>query len=357
MKKYYNEPYIDINLYKEIYEVDGKVNTTEYGGVNENTRIKFNCLVCGKETEKRIGYRQRSFKQMCRICLRTSTCMEKYGAASFSSTAAFKEKTKQTCMERYGVDNYAKTSECTDKMKATCLEKYGVDNYAKTSECYDKIRATCIERYGVKSYAQTQECRDKKKSTCMERYGYVTNLQTEESKEKAKQTCLERYGVDNYTKTDEYKEKSKQTCLEKYGVDNYAKSDEFVDKSKQTCIERYGADNYAQTVESHHHRKTRIEYNGEYFDSKPEFEFYKRCIEEGKSIIRHPKRLEYVYESKIHYYFPDFEVDNELIEIKGSHFLNPETGKWWNPFDHSQDKKSEAKFDCAIKNGVKIIYV
>lgn len=104
-------------------------------------------------------------------------------------------------------------------------------------------------------------------------------------------------------------------------------------------------------------RRTRLEYKGISFDSKPELEFYKKCEAEGMEIKRHPIKLEYFYNNEKHYYFPDFEVDGVLIEIKGRQFLNPSTSKWHNPFDHNKDGLVEAKFDCAIRNGVKIIYV
>ena len=45
----------------------------------------------------------------------------------------------------------------------------------------------------------------------------------------------------------------------------------------------------------------------------------------------------------------------KLIEIKGDQFLK-EDGTWQNPFDHTEDDKYEAKHQCAISNGIEIMY-
>lgn len=383
MKKQYKEPYIDLETVLSIYEVDGRINDTGFTGVKDNTHVKFECTQCGRSAEKNIWrFRSSNFQILCRQCLSKQTCLEKYGKESFTQTDSYIQKSKETCLERYGVDHYNKTEEGKEKHKQTCLERYGAITNFITPENIQKSKETCLRKYGVDHYNKTEEGKTKHIQTCLERYGIEHYTQTKECQDKMKETCMERYGVDNYAKTEEYKERCVQTCIERYGVPNYSQfhpelifnalkesmvkkygvefytqTSECKERIKNTCMEKYGVPSYFQSIESHHHRKTRIEYDGEYFDSKPEYEFYKKCIEEGKTIIRHPKRLEYLYENKTHYYFPDFEVDGVLIEIKGRHFLNPITNKWWNPFDHTQDKKFEAKYDCAIRNGVKIIYV
>lgn len=52
---------------------------------------------------------------------------------------------------------------------------------------------------------------------------------------------------------------------------------------------------------------------------------------------------------------PDFKVEDQLVELKGSQFLK-EDGSWKNPYDKSQDGLFEAKHQCLLKNSVKIIY-
>lgn len=53
----------------------------------------------------------------------------------------------------------------------------------------------------------------------------------------------------------------------------------------------------------------------------------------------------------MHYYFPDFEIDGKLVEIKGDCFF-AEDGTACCPFDHSLDERYEAKRQCGLENGV-----
>lgn len=56
-------------------------------------------------------------------------------------------------------------------------------------------------------------------------------------------------------------------------------------------------------------------------------------------------------------YYPDFKVDNKIVEIKGLQFFenkNP-NGKFINPYDRNQDAKYEAKYKCMLENNVEII--
>ena len=68
-------------------------------------------------------------------------------------------------------------------------------------------------------------------------------------------------------------------------------------------------------------------------------------------ISRNPVRLKYYVDGKTHYYFPDFEIDGKLIEIKGDHFFK-EDGTMCNPFDRTQDEKYEAKHQCGLQHNV-----
>ena len=59
----------------------------------------------------------------------------------------------------------------------------------------------------------------------------------------------------------------------------------------------------------------------------------------------------YEYNGKTHFYFPDFEVDGMLYEIKGSQFFN-EDGTMCNPYNHDLDGITEAKHQCGLMNNV-----
>ena len=101
-------------------------------------------------------------------------------------------------------------------------------------------------------------------------------------------------------------------------------------------------------------KKKKYIFNNLFFDSSSELEFYKNHI--NQNIKLHPCELIYYFNNIEHKYIPDFELDGQLIEIKGKQFLKKD-GTWQNPWNHELDNLYEAKHQCAIKNKVRIIYV
>lgn len=84
-----------------------------------------------------------------------------------------------------------------------------------------------------------------------------------------------------------------------------------------------------------------------YFDSFPELTFYLYNKEElHNGIIRPKRRIEYEFDREKHFYLPDFEVNGDLVEIKGDQLyeqmLIPNT-------------LDSAKYACMKTNNVKII--
>lgn len=75
------------------------------------------------------------------------------------------------------------------------------------------------------------------------------------------------------------------------------------------------------------------------------------AIDHNISIDRCPTKLEYTYEDKKHYYFPDFLYDGKLLEIKGDQFFK-EDGTMQCPFAHEFDEIAEVKHQCTLKNNV-----
>lgn len=100
----------------------------------------------------------------------------------------------------------------------------------------------------------------------------------------------------------------------------------------------------------------RYTYQNEYFDSSWELAFYIYCKDQKLNISREPKSFSFIFNQKFHTYIPDFEVENQLIEIKGDQYLDKKTNKWKSFFDSSQDALYEAKHQCALQNNVKILY-
>lgn len=250
-----------------------------------------------REEATKIG--QKHFKE---------TCLKKYGSECFAGTTLWKEKTKQTNLERYGVENPFQVEEFKEKIKQTNLERYGVENIGQ-SDYYNKI---CDERYGKDRLSKNGVFRLKMEKTCLENSGLTLA------------------------------EKGKQTCRQKYGVDGFSQSKQY----REIMFERYGM---------YHVRKWIYKYQEQSFDSFPELCFYMYCIENNIEIIREPTELTFTFEDKECRYYPDFLVNNQLVEIKGKQFLK-EDGTWCNPYDHSLDKLFEAKHQCALQNNVKILY-
>ena len=125
---------------------------------------------------------------------------------------------------------------------------------------------------------------------------------------KTKATNLERYGYEYFIQSPKGKEKRKQTCQAEYGTDYYFQTEKF----RETLKQRYGA---------YHCSRKRYKYNDETFDSFPELCFYVYNIVNNKEIIREPCKLVFTFEGKECNYIPDFQVDNQLIEIKGPQFI------------------------------------
>ena len=165
------------------------------------------------------------------------------------------------------------------------------------------------------------------------------------------QTCLDKYGVDNIRKTEECKKKIKQTKKKKYGNENYVN----VKLHQQTCLSRYGVVSAMQVPEIRAKARTKYEFDNFTFDSKHELCYYIWLRDHHVCFVFKPNAsFSYVVDGKQHFYMPDFIVDGQYVEIKGDHFFKDD-GTMQNPYDHSLDYLYEAKRQCMLTNGVKII--
>ena len=91
-------------------------------------------------------------------------------------------------------------------------------------------------------------------------------------------------------------------------------------------------------------------YDNIQFDSSWELYFIIYQLRFRHNVIKEPLELFYTYEGKEHSYYPDFEVDGQLYEIKGDMFFKD--GRMINPFDKSQNGLFNAKYQCGLKNNV-----
>ena len=250
--------------------------------------------------------------------------LTKYGVERHTKQHSMKlgaEVLKQNMLKKYGVSNPSYISAVRAKAEQTMLQKYGHKYSGQVVELVEKAKLTIKNNFGVDYISQAEEIKEKKKQTCINKYGVDSYSKTEDYKVKYEKTCLDKYGVKNVFAAKEIKEKIIQTNLDKFGTYSPAKNDQIKQKMRQTTFKKYNVYNYNQSVEAAKFRRKRFIYNNLYFDSFPELCFYLFHYTKKENIKKCAKKFEYIYNDKTHIYFPDFEIDSKIYEIKGNHFL------------------------------------
>lgn len=308
---------------------------------------QFTCNFCNRVFFRKVTILDK-IELKCSFCKGKDTLYEKYGVTHNLQIPEVRDHRDKTFIEKYGGNPFS-NKEIQAKSKLTLLTKYGRTDVGQfgTQEHTDALK----EKYGVDHASKSDVIKQKIKNTNLARYGETVGSKADTVKEKQKITNLNKYGSISPLQNNDVKIKTEQTLLQKYGVDHFSKSEEF----KQLRWRKVKYSIVDMTIEickkSEPHNDNYL-----YFDSIPEAEFYKQCVIEGKSIKREPCFFKYMYDKVEHHYFPDFEVDGQLFEIKGKQFLKAD-GSWQNPYDHQLDDFYEAKHQCALANNVTIIYV
>jgi len=284
----------------------------------KNEVVEYRCKYCNKLTSKRFCV----FVENPFIC---KTCNQKHAVLNKDWSSRY-NKSKQTKLERYGNENYNNN----EQTRKTCLQKYGTPVALNSSAVQSKIKQNNLQKYGCEYYFQSDIAKEKIK---------------ENFKNKSKDEL------------NSIKEKRKQTCLERYGSEYIVTSDYFKNKSLETCLS-HGYTNGGYSEQARHKIHKKYTYDGLQFDSKPELACYIFLSENNISFEYQPDiSFEYMYDNKIHIYYPDFKINNQLTEIKGLQFFkdkNP-NNVMINPFDRSMDDLYEAKHQCMLQNNVQII--
>lgn len=280
---------------------------------------------------------------------------------SFRSLAALgshltKKHPEITAKDYY--DNFLKSN--GDGICSICGHPTGflsLAGYRKTcsKECHIKqtkkqCEKTFIERYGVRSPMQNSAMKERIKNTIKEKYSCNFYTQSATFKEKSEHTKTIKYN----DKTFNNRDKAKITMSTRYGAPTTLESSILQEKIKETCMQKYGCENPMQNHEIQTKAHKSIVFNDINFDSSWELIYYLYLKAKNIKFEFHPKiKFSYSFKNEDHYYFPDFKIENDFIEIKGPHFF--ENGKMINPYDRSQDPLYEAKHQCMIRNHVKII--
>lgn len=250
------------------------------------------------------------------------------------------------------------------KAAATKLERYGSATYNNA----EKRELTVSKR----TPEEIQNITEKRKATNIERYGDAFPQRLEAAQEKRRINYLTATGYDHPSKNPEVKAKAVDTFLEKYGVPNPSQSPEIVNRIKKSKELRYGDSTYHNIEKmratnlkrygteccwgNHDVRakcRQRYKYENATFDSSWELALFIKLSDEGVAFKYQPDTFfEYTFEDKVFRYFPDFQIGDQWVEIKGDQFF--EGDKMINPFDRSQDALYEAKHQCMLQNNVQI---
>lgn len=214
----------------------------------------------------------------------------------------------------------------------TCIERFGVDNPAKNSKVHEKIKETC-ENWTDDKKALVHEHRlDGRKKVDWEKQNTLS-----------KQTKLQRYGDKNYNNV----EKARKTYFERTGYVNPYYNPDVIEHRFDDYEKRTGYANPSHNPDVIAKMRRRYTYQDVGFDSSWELAFFIWLKDNGKEFkFHHLKPIDYTFNGKKHRYFPDFEIDDMLIEIK-----NPELLKRMQ----KPNTIDNAKYNCMIENGVKII--
>lgn len=210
--------------------------------------------------------------------------------------------------------------ECVDALrKQTCLEIYGSECSLQNKDVQKKTIETNLKLYGTENASSSPIIRQKVIESNLKNYGVEYPQQLEEKKEKARQTNLERYGVEHAMQNEEIKKKSEITNRKNHGGfwNNQLESD----KKKRVATYRKN-----RKEGKHKDRKdssVKYYFNNEKFDSIEELAFYIYHTEVLKeNVEREPIVIPYEVDGEEHDYYPDFRINGQLYEIKGSWGIN-----------------------------------
>ena len=132
--------------------------------------------------------------------------------------------------------------------------------------------------------------------------------------------------------------KTKYTKKLKYGDENYKNNE----KAERTCLKRYGVRHPMMTREVQIKCGKKKKYDGILFDSGWEIAYYIWLKDNHRTFKYHPKMIKY-YDNmgKERRYFPDFEVEGKLIEIKNETLI--------------ETMSEEKKRKCLEQNNVELL--
>lgn len=370
---------------------------------------KFNCMC------RKCSFENTSFKKFGTLCPLQNeeikekikkTVKEKYGVDCILKSKEVQEQIKNTNREKYGAENVFASEEIKSRIKETMMERYGVEHALQYEEFLEKCNKTKLERFGTLAISALPEIKEKLRRAHLKKYGVVHSSKSDVVKAKIAKTNLERYGYtaaaknetvrkklskamkahfSNKERRKQIMEKREKTSIQRYGYSAAIKSiearkrisnimtahfsdpkrkKEILEKREKTNLKRYGT---KAAISSPYIKNKNLnaklakygtlaisnsyKFDDYKFDSSWELAFYCYNLYLDKPIKKCTKFFDYKYNGIPHKYFPDFEIDGRIFEIKGDHFFNEE-GLMICPFDRAKDGLFQTKQQCGIKNNV-----
>lgn len=240
--------------------------------------------------------------------------------------------------------------------------KHGNTGKIRTAEQNEANRQRAIKRYSNLTDAEKIILADKQHGKV---YIYKENFEKHILPEEVSTYVLDGWqigrnpiGIAKFKKT--FADKTKEETAESF---NKLKST-ILKNRNFNAIEDYYKERSKKVKETlkyksfSRNRKSKIEYDNNYFDSNWEVLFYKWLTNNGISFEFHPNvKFSYTYLGEEHFYQPDFFVEGRYVEIKGDHFFenHNEHLKMICPWDSTKNDLYEAKHQCMIENNVLIL--
>lgn len=224
----------------------------------------------------------------------------------------------------------------------TSLKHYGVEHHLQLKDQLEKQQATNLKKYGSKF--PNSFSTEKFKNSIREKYGVENVFQSEEIKDKIKQTCLERYGDTSCARNAQVRNKYKETCLIRYGVENTFQSKDLMKDAILTKNKNANGSPFGK----------RYIYNNIRFDSSWELKMYIYLIDHKINFKHHCEPIEYTFNGKTHFYFPDFILPCGIIEIKGDQFFKND-GTLYCPYNKDCNDIYAAKQKCMEEHNVIVL--
>lgn len=241
-----------------------------------------------------------------------------------------------------------KNKDIQNKKKATTREHFGVDWPTQSKEVQNKIIESVESKYGVKNAFNIGL-----EKSIINSHTKEANLKRGQSIHNTKQELFKNDDyrqkvINNYIKNNKQKYGTEWTSnldTVRQKISNSVKSKECQEKTRRTCLEKYNVPHYTQSRQYKKSAKKRYLYNNIYFDSSWELAVYIYCVDHNIHIEREPVSFKYTNSKGTDsYYFPDFIINDEIVEIKGDQFL-----------DENNTLKDKAKLKCMNDNDVKLL--